>query len=89
MEQTPLADKPDFLMAIRDDASYPSNELTVAVIAIMSRRSGCWIKLVEAAIFGAKPKIAPTVAGDARNVIATDAIRVVGVMKVAGNSVRL
>ena len=72
MEQTALANKPDIPMAIRDNLSDPPNKLAIAVISIMSKCSGRWIKLVEAAVFGAKPKIAPTVSGDARNVSTTD-----------------
>ena len=66
MEQAALANKPDVPMAILDDLSDPPNKLAIAVIAIMSKGSGCWIKLVEAAVFGAKPQIAATVSGDAR-----------------------
>ena len=65
MEQTALANKPDIPMAILDNLSDPPNKLAIAVISIMSKCSGRWIKLVEAAVFGAKPKIAPTVSGDA------------------------
>src|ERR1039457_1677972 len=70
-------------MAILDDLGNPPNKLALAVISIMNKCSGRWIKLVEAAVLGAKPKIAPTVLGHARNVSATDTIRVVGIMKVA------
>ena len=86
MEQTTLANKPDIPMAILDNVSDPPNKLAIAVIAIMSKGSGRWIKLVEAAVFGAKPEIAATVAGDALNRIAADAVGVVGVMTVAGKA---
>ena len=86
MEQTALANKPDVPMAILDNVSDPPNKLAIAVFRIMSECSGRWIKLVEAAVFGAKPEIAATVLGDALNRIATDTVRVVGIMNVAGNA---
>ena len=65
MEQTALANKPDIPMAILDDLSDPPDKLAIAVIPVMSEGSGRGIKLVEAAVFGAKPEIAATVLGDA------------------------
>ena len=44
------------------------NKLAIAVIAVMSKGFGGWIKLVQAAVYGAKPKIASIVSGDARHV---------------------
>ena len=65
MEQATLANKPDIPLPARDHFSDPPNKLAIAVIQIMSKCSGPWIKLVEAAVYGAKPQIAATVAGDA------------------------
>src|SRR5208283_4743517 len=84
MEQTAVANKPDIPAAILDNLSDPPNKLAIAVISITSKSSGSWIEPVEACVLGAKPKIAPTVSGDARNVSTTDTIGVVRVMKVAG-----
>ena len=84
MEQTALANKPDIPMAIRDNVSDPPNKLAIAVFQIMSKCSGRWIKLVEAAVFGAKPQIAATVLGDALNRSATETVGVVGVMNGSG-----
>ena len=87
MEQTTLANKPDIPIV------YPrSPELILPTkwpslsLRIMSECSGRRIKLVQAAVFGAKPKIAATVLGDALDRSTTDTIGVVGVMKVAGTA---
>ena len=61
MEQTALANKPDIPMAILDNLSDPPNKLAIAVFQVMSKCSGRWIKLVEAAVFRAKPEIPATV----------------------------
>src|SRR6202035_836999 len=45
MEQTAFADKPDIPMAILDNLSDPPNKLAIAVIQIVSKCSGRWIKL--------------------------------------------
>ena len=86
MEQTALANKPDIPMTIRDNVSDPPNKLAIAVFQIMSECSGRWIKLVEAAVFRAKPEIAATVLGDALNRSTTETIRVVRIMNVACNA---
>jgi hypothetical protein len=86
MEHAALANKPDFSLSIRNDLSDPANKLASAVIAVMSKCSGPWIKLVEAAGFGAKPKTAAIVSGNARNVSAGNTIRVLGIMKIAGKA---
>ena len=60
--------------------------MAIAVISIVSKCSGRWIELVEAAVFGAKPKGTATVLGDALDRGATETIGIVGVMKVAGTT---
>ena len=52
----------------------------------MSKCSSCWIKLVEAAVFGAKPKSTATASGNALDRIAADAVGVVGIVKVTGTA---
>src|SRR5271157_5333872 len=86
MEQTAVAGKPDIPAAVVDNLSDPPDKLAIAVISIMSKSSGRGIKPVEAGVLGAKPKIAPAVSGDARNVSTSDTIRIVRVMKVAGKA---
>jgi len=73
-------------MATLDNLSEPPNKPAIAVIQIVSELPGRWIKLVQAAVFGAEPKIAATVLGDALDRIAADAVGVVGVVKVAGTA---
>src|SRR5690349_11061942 len=86
MEQTALANKPDLPMAILDNVSESPNKLAIAVIEIVSKYSGRWIKLVEAAVLSAKPNMAPAAARDAGTESTTEAIRVFGIMQVAGNA---
>ncbi len=69
-------------MPVLDNVSDPSNKSAVAVIRIMSKCSGGWIKLVEATCFRAKPQTAATVAGDTVHGIGADAVGVAGVVAV-------
>jgi hypothetical protein len=64
VKQTALAHKPDISMAILDNLSDPPNKVAIAIISMMSKCSGGWIELVEAAVFGAKPKRTATFSGD-------------------------
>ena len=84
MEQTALANKPDVPIVGRDNLSDTPDKRSIAVIAVVSKCSGPWIELVEAAIFSTKPQIAPTVFGDALDRSTTERVRVVGVVKVSG-----
>src|SRR5215472_17181123 len=86
MEEPPLANEPNVPMPPLYNLSDPPNKLAIDVLLIMSKCCRDWIKLVEAAVVGAKPKIAPIVWGDARHVSTTYTIRVPGVMKVAGTA---
>src|ERR1700757_3874603 len=86
MKQTALANKPDIAAAIRDNLSNPPNKQTIAVVEIMSKCSGPRIKFIEAAIFGAEPKIAATILRDALDRSTTDTISVVRVMNVASKA---
>src|SRR4029077_4663915 len=88
MKETAFADKPDFFMPTDDNLSDPANKLAVAVVAIMNKSSAPRIKPVEATVYTAKPKVAPTVPGDARHVCTADAIRIVHVMEVACAALR-
>ena len=78
MKQAALANKPDVPMAVFDNVSDPPNKLAIAVIAVMSEGFRRRVKLVQAAVVGAEPQIAATVAGDAPNRIAAKAVGVVG-----------
>ena len=86
MEQTALANKPDLAMPILDHLADPSNKVPIAVISIMSKCSGRWIEIVEAAVFGAKPKRTAVVLGDALDRGATETVGIARVMKVAGTA---
>src|SRR5271157_551126 len=86
MEQAPLANKPDVPVAVLDNLTDPPDKLAVAVIYIMRKCFGRWIKLVDSAVLSAKPKRASITSGDARHVSGTDTIGVVGIMKVAGTT---
>ncbi len=86
MEQAALANKPDLAMPILDHLADPPNKVSIAVISIVSKCSSCWIELVEAAVFGAKPERTAAVLGDALDRGATETIGIVGDMKVAGTA---
>src|ERR1035441_6446557 len=86
MKQPALANKPDIVIPIFDDVSDPANKLALAVVQVMSKCSGGWIKLVETACFGAKPQIAATVACDTIDGIAAKTVGVAGVVPVAGKA---
>ena len=73
-------------MPILDHLADPPNKVAIAVISIVSKCSSRWIELVEAAVFGAKPKRTETALGDALDRGATETIGIVGVMKVAGTA---
>jgi hypothetical protein len=85
-EQTAFANKPDVSIVARDNLSDTPDKRSIAVIAVVSECSGPWIKLVEAAIFSAKPQIAATVFGDALDRSTAERVRVVGVVKVSSTS---
>jgi hypothetical protein len=87
MEQTAVANKPDISVAILDNVIDSPDKPAIAVITVMGKHSGRRIKLVEAAVLGAKPKTTPPVSGDARNVSTADTVWVLGVMKIAGKAV--
>ncbi len=76
MEETAFADKPDFSLPTGDNLSDPANKPAIAIVAVMSKSSAPRIKPVEATVYRAKPKVAPTVSGDARNVSTADTIRI-------------
>jgi hypothetical protein len=84
MKQAALANEPDIPIVIRDNASNSPNKLSLAVIAVMSEGFRGRVEFVQSAVFGADSKIPATVLGDALNRNATESIRVVGVVKVAG-----
>ncbi len=86
MKQPALANKPDIVMPIFDDVSDPANKLTLVVVQVMSKYSGGWIKLIEAACFGAKPQIAAVVACNTVDRIAANTVGVAGVVSVAGKT---
>ena len=67
----------------RDNLSDTPDKRSIAVIAVVSKCPGPWIKLVEAAIFSAKPQVAATVSGDALDRSTAERARVVGVVKVS------
>src|SRR5271165_4730145 len=86
MEQTTVANKPNFPLATLDHLSDPPNKLAIAVIAVMSEHLRRRVKLVQAAVCRTKPQIAATIAGDALNRTAADAVGIVGVVTVAGTA---
>ena len=88
MEETAFADKPDVTLSPGDNLSDPANKPAIAIVAVMSESSAPRIKPVEATVYCAKPEVAPTVMGDARDVRTADAIRVVHVVKVACAALR-
>src|ERR1700730_1643295 len=86
-EQTAVANKPDISVAILDNVIDSTDKPAIAVITIVSKHSGRWIKPVETAVLGAKPKTTPPVSGDARDVSTADTVGILGVMRIAGKAV--
>jgi hypothetical protein len=84
MKQAALTDKPDILMATRDNLVNPADELAIAVISIVSEYAGPGIKPVEAAVERAKPNRTPRVTGDAGYVITPNTVGVICLVNIAG-----
>ena len=85
MEQAMLAYKPDVALPVRDNLRDPSNEVAIAVVAVMSESSACGIQFVQPGIFSPKPNVTATVLGDALNQ-STTYRGVFGVMQVASET---
>ena len=86
MEQTTLAGNPDIPIAVRYDLTNPPYKLAIAVSAVVSECFGRWVKPVQAAVFGAKPKSTATVLSDALDRSTTETVWVLGVMNIAGTA---
>src|ERR1043166_1765888 len=83
MEQTTVADKPNFPLATRDNLSDPPHTLVIPVTVVVCEGFHCRVEPVQAAVCCTKPQMAATIAGDALNRIAADAVGLVGVVTVA------